>query len=297
MSNKATDTALERIMSCNAELTLKERIIATFILNNPRKAVFMTTNQLSRTCLVSKATVVRFVRHLGYDSYNEFLQSLRDYVDTELTLLDRAANLEDLKGDSNDRLRRAIYEEMDNLKLFYENVDRSVLNAFVDNLNTDTPVFIVGSRITMPFASYFGWSLTKVRNGVNILPGSDSTTIDWLTISSDESAVVILTTSRYPNELIRLGKMIKRQQKKLMVITDSSICPLIQFADLLLIAPSSHIPFIGSPTTMICIINYLVTELASRRGRVLKAHHEKLELAYHEHDIMFNLTDKPNRPT
>ena len=294
MNQDVTETALDRIMLSSARLTPKERDLAAYILNNPRKAVFMTTNELSKTCQVSKATVVRFVRQLGYDSYYQFVQSLRDYVDSELDLMDRA-KLVDVNGASTDRLRRAINEEMDNLKLFYESADRSVLSAFVDNLNVEAPLFVVGSRITMPFASYLGWSLTKVRGGVNILPGSDSTTIDWLTIAPVESVVIIITTSRYPNELIRLGKMVKRQQKKLLLITDSSICPLIQFADLHVVAPSMHIPFIGSPTTVMCIINYLVMELASRVGRTLKAHHEKLELAYYEQDIMFNLVDNPNR--
>jgi hypothetical protein len=56
-----------------------------------------------------------------------------------------------------------------------------------------------------------------------------------------------------------------------------------------LIAPSKSIPFIGNPTTISCIINYLVLELASRDGAPLKEHQEKLELAYRENDILFNL--------
>lgn len=292
MNSNGSNLVMNRIMSHSPALTPKERLIGDYILNNPRKAVFMTANELSDKCKVSQATVVRFVKQLGYKRFGDFLQSLRDYVDSELNLIERA-DLSVLKGAQTDHLGRAIFEEIDNLKLFFENVDRSILNRLVEHLNSDTPLYVVGSRITFPFALYFGWSLAKVRERVHILCGSDSTTIDWLAIAPVESCVIIITTSRYPNELIRLGKIVKRQSQKLILIADSSFCPLIQFADLHLIAPSRHIPFIGSPTTIMCIINYLVMELANRRGRKLKAHYEKLEKAYLENDILFNFSNDP----
>jgi hypothetical protein len=51
----------------------------------------------------------------------------------------------------------------------------------------------------------------------------------------------------------------------------------------------TNIPFIGSPTTIGCIINYLVLELAGRDGIRLKDHQGRLEQAYRENDILFNL--------
>ena len=38
------------------------------------------------------------------------------------------------------------------------------------------------------------------------------------------------------------------------------------FADLSIVAPSRHIPLIGSPTTLACLINFFVVELAARRA-------------------------------
>jgi DNA-binding MurR/RpiR family transcriptional regulator len=163
------------------------------------------------------------------------------------------------------------------------------LEKMVDFLETRHPIYVIGSRLSFTFAYYLGWSLTKIRSDVHILKGSDSTTIDWLTNASPESLVIIIATTRYPNELIRLGKMVRRLDQTLLVIADSALCPLTQFAHLSLIAPSKNIPFIGNPTTISCIANYLVQELASRNGHRLKAHQEKLEQVYYENDILFNL--------
>ena len=56
-----------------------------------------------------------------------------------------------------------------------------------------------------------------------------------------------------------------------------------------LVVPTKNIPFIGSPTTISCIINYLVQELASRDGQRLEMHQDTLEQVYRENDVLFNL--------
>ena len=279
---------MKGIVEQHHSLTPKARILGNYILQNPRKAVFMTTKELAQTCQVSEATVVRFVSQLGYKGYGAFQQALRDFVDTELTMLDRT-DLSSMTGPDTNRLGRVVFEEMENLKLFLESVDMDILNKIVDFLEKSNSIYVIGSRLSFTFAYYLGWSLTKIRRDVHILKGSDSTTIDWLTIAAPESLVIIIATTRYPNELIRLGKMVRRLGQTLIVIADSSLCPLTQFAHLSLVAPSKNIPFIGNPTTISCIINYLVLELASRNGDRLKKHQEKMEQAYRENDILFNL--------
>ena len=106
--------------------------------------------------------------------------------------------------------------------------------------------------------------------------------------ASQKSAVVIIATSRYPNELIKIGKLVKRYKLKMILLTDSSSCPLVQFSDHTLVAPLKTIPFLGNPASLISLINYLVHTLASDMEKKLKDHQEKLEQAYLENDILFN---------
>jgi DNA-binding MurR/RpiR family transcriptional regulator len=269
-------------------LTPKGKVLGSYIIQNPRKAVFMTTKELSEACGVSEATVVRFVGQLGYGGYGEFLQALRDFVDSGLTLPDRV-DLPGMKGPGTDLLHRVVFEEMNNLRQFYEAIDMKVLGRIVSLLQDSPAVYVLGSRVSYTFAYYMGWSLTKVRRGVHILKGSDSTAIDWLTNAPDNSLVTIITTSRYPNELIKLGKVARRLQHNLLVITDNTLCPVIPFAHLYLVVPSRSIPLIGYPTTISCIINYLVLELVNRQDPKLNEHQERLEQMYLENDILFNM--------
>ena len=298
--NRESDGAalMKRISEQRSVLTPRGRILADFILQNPRKVVFMRTKQLASVCQTSESTVVRFVSQLGYQSYSDFIQALRDYVDTELTLLDRV-ELSSAVEPGKERFRRVVFEEVDNLKQLYENLDMDTAAKVVECMEKSPRIFIVGSRLSYTLAYYMGWSISKVRPNIEILKGSDSTTIDWLTIAPADSLVVIVATSRYPNELIRVAKVVRRLGQKLIVIADSPICPLIQFAHLSLIAPSRFIPVFGSPSTLSCLINYLTFELASRDGTRVRFHQEKIERSYRENDILFNLekTDELDSPT
>ena len=288
MNESQAHPVLKGIVKQLDTLTPKGKILGSYIIQNPRKAVFMTTKELSEACGVSEATVVRFVGQLGYSGYGDFLQALRDFVDSGLTLPDRV-DLPGMKGPGTDQLHRVVFEEMNNLRQFYEAIDMRVLGRIVDQLQDSPAVYLIGSRVSFTFAYYMGWSLTKVRRGIHILKGSDSAAIDWLTNAPDNSLVTIITTSRYPNELIKLGKVARRLQHQLLVITDNRLCPVIPFAHHSLVVPSRSIPLIGYPTTISCIINYLVLELVNRQQPELKEHQEKLEQMYLENDILFNM--------
>ena len=272
MGEQQVHLLMKKIYEHRSSLTPKGQILGDYILKNPRKVVFMTTRELAAAC-----------------------QVLRDLVDTELTLLDRV-DLSDMSGPGAERFRRVVFEEIDNLKELYAKIDMDVIDKVMDYLQKSSNIYVIGSRISYTFAYYMGWSLTKVRQGIRILKGSDSTTIDWLTIAPPDSFVVIIANSRYPNELIKVGKLVRRLGMALLVIADSSLCPLIQFSHMTLIAPSQHFHLIGSPTPLSCLINYIVIELASRDGKELKEYQAKLEQSYRENDILFNMEEPDAAP-
>ncbi|WP_319521299.1 MurR/RpiR family transcriptional regulator [uncultured Desulfosarcina sp.] len=283
-----TQSVIDTIMAHMDALTPKGRILGNYILQYPRKAVFMTTKELAETTRVSEATVVRFVSQLGYEGYGDFLQALRDHVDTGLSLPERV-ELDFMTGPAGDRFHRIVLEEMNNLRQLYKHIDAEALSAFADRLQTAPSVCVVGSRISYTFAYYLGWSLTKVRKGVTLIKGSDSAAIDWLNNAPVESLVILFAISRYPTELIRLGKVARRLGHTLFVITDSALCPLIPFAHRHLVAPTKSFPLVGYATAISCVVDYLIQELAGRDGDELKKHQDRLEQIYRENDILFDM--------
>jgi DNA-binding MurR/RpiR family transcriptional regulator len=278
---------LQRLQAQKADLTPKGRILADFIVQNPRQAVFLKTRELAASCGVSEATVVRFVAQLGYGGYSDFIQELREVVDTELTLLDRV-ELVSKSGPGAERMGKVVNEEIDNLKNFYQKLDLEAVAQAVEHLIKSPQICVIGSRLSYTFAYYLGWSLTKIRGNIRILRGSDSTTIDWLATAPKDSLVVMFATSRYPNELIRIAKLVRRLNLQLIVISDNNLCPVNQFAMLSIVVRCLHFPLIGSPSPMSCLVNCITSEMAAKGGEHLRDHQANLENLYRENDILFN---------
>jgi len=291
MNDTESHPVINKISAKLDTLTPKARTLGTYIIHNPAKVVFMTTKELSESCNTSEATVVRFVAALGYKKYSDFQDALKDFLNTGLSLPDRL-DIKEMEEPGLTRLHRGILEELNNLKYLYENINVDTMNQFVDHLEKAESIYFTGSRLSYTFAYYFGWSMTKVKRGIHILKGSDSTTMDMLTNAPENSLVVLTATTRYPNELIKLSKMIRRAGHTLLVLTDSNISPVIQFASLSLVVPAKSIPFIGNVSGMLAVIQYMVQELANRKGKDIRVYQEQLEQVYLENDILFNLDPK-----
>jgi len=286
MSKKKT-VLTKTIEARYSELTSKSKKLAEFTLSHPEKVVFMTTRELAATVGVSEATVVRFVRQLHYSSYASFITSLKELIDNRLTLIDRERLLPVFRSDDAE-LERITNQDIENIRAMSKKLDLAEVKKIRKTLKESDAVHIIGSRLSYASAYYMGWIMTKVRKNVHILKGSDRTTIDWLTFASKKSVVVVVATSRYPNELIKTGKLVKRLKLKFILLTDSTSCPLVQFSDHVLTAPSKSIPFLGNPASLISLINYLVHSLAVDMGEKLKIHQEQLEQTYLENDILFH---------
>jgi DNA-binding MurR/RpiR family transcriptional regulator len=287
MQDDERQSLVERISVQRPSLTPRARTLADYILHHSRKVVFMTIKQLAAASEVSESSVVRFIGGMGFKGYPEFIQSLRDAVDTNLTLLDRV-ELADRGEPESESLRQTIAEEVANLRQLYETFDADTMRKAVDLLDAAGEIYVIGSRLSYTMAYYMGWGLTKLRPGIRLLKGSDSTCVDWLTIAPPDTLVLVFATTRYPNELIKLSRLVRRLGHKCIVICDSPLCPLIQFADLTLVAPAMNIPVYGSPTTLFAMINAMIMELVKRGGTRLREHQENLERAYVENDILFS---------
>lgn len=269
------------------ELTNKGKKLADFVLAHPQKAVFMTTRELAAAVDASEATVVRFVRQLSMSTYADFIQALREQIDSRLTLVDRGRMVHSHVRSEDAELERIMNQDIENIRALGKSIDLAEIREIRQLLKKSSSVHVIGSRLSYAPAYYLGWTLTKVRDNVHIYKGSDRTTIDQLIFTSQQAIIVIVATSRYPTELIKIGKLVKRLELKMILLSDSSSCPLVPLSDHVVIAPLKSIPFLGNPASLISLINYLAHTLAADMGEQLKKHQEKLEQAYLENDILF----------
>ena len=65
------DVNIKTIISTK-KFTEREKMIAAYILENSEKVIHMSSRELARNTFTNATTIVRFVKKLGYSSYNDF---------------------------------------------------------------------------------------------------------------------------------------------------------------------------------------------------------------------------------
>ncbi len=90
---------LERIRACLPSLAPAEQRVARLVLNDPRTFASLPVGELAEMAHVSKPTVVRFCRSVGYDGLVDFKLKLAGSVSEGVPFIHRAVDMDDKTGD------------------------------------------------------------------------------------------------------------------------------------------------------------------------------------------------------
>jgi len=127
-----------------SELTKSERSIADFLRQNQDEAAFLSAGEIALRLNLSEATMVRFARTLGFNSYPAMRDVLQDTFRRRVTHSARLrGRLEDLRQ-AGDLFERLVASEIDYMTQALETVDRQALTEAVDLLRSCNRVFVFG---------------------------------------------------------------------------------------------------------------------------------------------------------
>ncbi|UOQ91907.1 hypothetical protein MUO14_15475 [Halobacillus shinanisalinarum] len=71
------DNLLVNLKERISELTITQRKVADYILQNPSEVAFLTVDQLARKVGTSTTTIMRLTFTLGYTGYSQFQKGLQ----------------------------------------------------------------------------------------------------------------------------------------------------------------------------------------------------------------------------
>ena len=89
MKKNEQPSLLDRIAAVSGTLTGQQMVLARFIYQDPEKAAFLNSVQLSEAAKVSTPTVVRLAVKLGFKGFPDFREALRDTVRSRIRSIDR----------------------------------------------------------------------------------------------------------------------------------------------------------------------------------------------------------------
>ncbi|MEK8024699.1 MurR/RpiR family transcriptional regulator [Pseudaquabacterium rugosum] len=220
---------LERVRASMPALPPAEQRVAKLLLSDPRSFASLPVAELAERSHVSKPTVVRFCRSVGYDGLADFKLKLAGTVNEGVPFVHRAVDEDDKAGD-------LIVKVIDNAvaaMLKYRNSATShafeqAIDAMADSARKRQRIEFYGvgnSGIVAQDAQH-----KLFRLGINTAACSDGhVQVMSATMLKPGDCAVIFSNSGRSRDLLDAADIARRKGARVIVVTASG-SPLAQFA-------------------------------------------------------------------
>jgi len=245
------------------ELSPSGKAVADFILEIKGDIHGYTATELAEISNVSKATVARFFRTIGYASYEEARLKARLARNWGSPLINYEAYGKHA-GAANPLDQIKI--EHTNTTRTFERIDMQDVNACVDILFGARTIWIAGFRNSYGIAHYGRFLLKMLVHDVRILPQTGLSFAEELSGMSDKDCLLAVGLRKRPSVLRLLMERTRAVGMKNIYITDTSAANTARLADIIFRCHTSGPYLFDSQATGMSLLNFIVTCLALRMG-------------------------------
>jgi DNA-binding MurR/RpiR family transcriptional regulator len=210
---------IERIAHVSG-MTAAEARVARYFEVSYRDLPFATSDSIARHAGVSKATVVRAVQRLGYESLLALKEEMRDalYNNSESPVL-KAAQLRHPRSIPL-LLKKYRKREAENLDSTLEQLDVDEVQGLCEELIRARRVLIYGHRFSYGLAFNLGLHLAQILPDARTVSGEAGTLADAFSACTPQDHVIIVAHRRIGNDKTVLARYLRERQVPYSLVTD-----------------------------------------------------------------------------
>lgn len=249
-SHPATPTCISLLRSYYPSLTAKERVVASYIMNN-NHVIRESITHVARECKVSYGTIDRLCKRLGLSGFQELkIRMASEHGEGEPVAADDTA----LKV----RMKKAVKDIQQTVELLSEESLNNAAKAIADA--GSVLVCSLASSLGTAVGVHYRLSRFGIRSDCPVDTYQQRYRATTLTV--DDVALVI-SYSGASKELLRVAQLSKRQGAKVIALSNYLESPITEEADILLLSGIESNPM-GEEVASKVAMEFIVTELFER---------------------------------
>ena len=259
------------------QLTKSEKQIANYLRKNQEESAFLSAAELADRLSLSEATIVRFARTIGFDSYPAMRELLQQSFRRRVTHSTRLqSRLDDLR-DEGDILDRMIASEIDYLSQALETVDRDSFHRAVDLMKSHKRIFVFGVGPSVSLVELMDIRLRRVGWDVVSLTTTGREILEPLLMLSEQDLVFAICFFDVTPPLQLVLDYANEVNSKVIMLTDTLGSIIGDKADVVLAARRGPVSGFHSLVVPMTIINTLLLALAQEDQEHAVANLDKLD--------------------
>lgn len=248
----------ERIERHYAELSPQEQKAADTLLDRLGDLAVYNAAELARLSGVSKATMSRLFRRLGFEDFNEVKEHTRSIRSSGMPLGPQS---------SDGGLAAHFGQEQENLRRLAESLDEDKLSEASGKLAGAGTVLLLGFRNSFPVALHFRQQLLQCRPAVAVAPQPGQSIGEELAGLGTGDAVVLFGFRRRPAGFRKVLQAASATGATTVLIGDPSARRLAADATLWLECPVDGAQAFDSYAAAMSLVSVLANGVLIASGR------------------------------
>lgn len=204
-------------ISKNTNLNENEQQILKYIMQHIDEIPTLSSRELARRTYTSSTAVLRCIKKLGFQNYNDFKLNINSYLKNYTT--------EETKVSENDEFldlmnkMTALNEQI--IQQTKENLSIDTIQKVIHKIDQAKYIDIIANNENAAVAEYASWNLCKLGKIVTVYD-KDSKQIFLGMNATKEHAVIVITKYGENLNILRMMKVLKKRKIPVISMTEQS---------------------------------------------------------------------------
>jgi len=250
--------AIKEILTKVNSLNGAQRRLGNYLQNDSSALLLSNVNDLAQAVGVSKATVVRFAKTLGYAGFPELKRDVQKEMRRKLRAADRMKETFAELGDDENIFAKLIKRDIQLLQETLQAASFTDFQKAVEVILRARKVFLIGLNASMALAYILHFRLVRVKKESQwiFLTGGTSL-LEQLSFMEKADCLIAVDFLQVPREVQTALQHGKKVGAAILGITDFPSSPIAKAADVCLYAKRGLHTSVNSLTPAFSLVNAL----------------------------------------
>lgn len=253
-----------------------ERRLGEFLLDFPGDLASYTASELAELVQVSNSTVTRFIRRLGYDSYEAARRLAREAREEGSPLFSKPSGPGATSGSIEAHIRLA----QQNIAATFNQISETTINEIAGAIASADGVWFMGYRNNRSFAAYLRWQLAQLLPRTQVIPGPGETLGEYAVDMCRGDVLVVFALRRSPAIAAQFASRATAAGARVIYVTDQLSKTAVN-AQWILRCHSAAPGPLDNHVALMLLCDLLATRVMEQAGRAGRRRLSKVE-AEHE---------------
>ncbi|MCT4631517.1 MAG: MurR/RpiR family transcriptional regulator [Firmicutes bacterium] len=260
------------------KMTDGEKKIYHYIMKNTLTFSLKSINEVSEDLDMSKTSLMRFAKNLGFNGYSQFKKTFQEEQILESSPADRMKKL--YESDYIMGLEKTKNMEFENISSSLLNINDLDFNMLIEEIMNKKKIFTMGWDVSRYLSgvlnfrlNHLGFDSREVRRDV----------IDFdvqLMHAKKDDILIVFDFYKYSKAIERAIAICKEKGSKIVLISDDLSCPSYKHSDMAFLCNVKTDILMNSMIAPMFLINLIVSELVYRLDKKI------IDIFDDRHEIM-----------